>query len=79
MADLFIVNPTQFLKARRARLVVPKRVMQGVVHGPVVLEARCAGVVRTPVLRIARCVQRDRVLGVVLIAARYAACDPKCA
>jgi hypothetical protein len=42
-----------------------KRVMQGVVCRPVVLNARCE--------------QRDRMLGVVQIAARYAGRDPKCA
>jgi hypothetical protein len=35
----------------------------------VVREARCAGVVRSPVVLFARCVERDRVLGVVLIRA----------
>ena len=39
---------------------------------PVVQIARYAGVVRASVVRIARCGQRDRVLGVIQIAARCA-------
>jgi hypothetical protein len=42
---------------------------------PVVLQARCAGVLRRLVVLIARYGQRDHVLGVVPIDARYAGCD----
>jgi hypothetical protein len=41
-------------------------------YTPVVQRARCAGVVRAPVVRIARCGQRDHMLGVIPPNARYA-------
>jgi len=64
-----------FLKARCAISVVPVLVVPRVVRAPVVLEAGCAGVIPRLVVRIAGSGQRDRVLGVVPIDARYAGRD----
>jgi len=61
------------------RPVVLKARCAGVVRRPVMRIARCAGVVRRPVVLEARCAERDRMLGVVPIDARYVACDSRCA
>ncbi len=68
-----------FLNTRRAPSVVPALVVQKWYERPLCRNHVVHGVGGKLVMLIARYGQRDRVLGVVQIDARYAGCDPRSA